>query len=146
MPEGQEIYNRHVFYQRSAADPAKDELIFGEGRGAEDMAHMSDYPNDGRWLLITVLQGWTKAEMYLQDLKAALRQFELTRRKGISLQRRHLRRQDLHHHQRRCAAISHVSRSTRQLRARTNWKEIIPQSDAVLQGASIVDGKLFGAV
>src|SRR5882762_9744244 len=29
---GQEMYNRHVFYHELGADPAKDTLIFGEGR------------------------------------------------------------------------------------------------------------------
>src|ERR1700732_967033 len=34
--EGQERYNRHVFYHELGADPEKDPLIFGEGRDPED--------------------------------------------------------------------------------------------------------------
>ena len=33
---GQEMYNRHVFYHVLGSDPAKDPLIFGEGRDPQD--------------------------------------------------------------------------------------------------------------
>ena len=36
VPEGQEMYNRHVFYHELGADPETDPLIFGEGRDPED--------------------------------------------------------------------------------------------------------------
>src|SRR5437763_14571893 len=32
VPEGQEVYNRHVFYHALGTEPAKDPLVFGEGR------------------------------------------------------------------------------------------------------------------
>ena len=35
VPEGQEVYNRQVFYHALGTDPAKDPLIFGEGRNPE---------------------------------------------------------------------------------------------------------------
>ena len=41
VPEGQERYNRHVFYHELGTDPEKDELIFGEGRDAEDWPERS---------------------------------------------------------------------------------------------------------
>ena len=38
VPEGQEMYNRHVFYHALGSDPAKDPLIFGEGRETAGLA------------------------------------------------------------------------------------------------------------
>ena len=46
---GQEMYNRHVFYHPLGSDPAKDPLIFGEGRDPQDWPNVS-ISNDGRWL------------------------------------------------------------------------------------------------
>src|SRR5260370_22853314 len=68
VAEGQEVYNRHVFYHVLGDDPAKDERVFGEGRDAEDWPSVS-LDNDGRMLLITVSQGWAKSELFLMDLK-----------------------------------------------------------------------------
>jgi len=66
---GQEMYNRHVFYHVLGGDPAKDALIFGEGRDPEDWPNVQ-LSNDDRWLLINVSQGWTKSELYLADVKS----------------------------------------------------------------------------
>ena len=77
VAEGQENYNRHAFYHALGSDPAKDPLIFGEGRDPQDWPDV-DISNDGRWLLITVEQGWTKSELYLQDLKAGTAPVRIT--------------------------------------------------------------------
>src|SRR5207237_614503 len=63
VPEGQEVYNRHVFYHALGTEPAKDPLVFGEGRNPEDWPNVA-LSNDDRWLLLTVEQGWTKSELY----------------------------------------------------------------------------------
>ena len=46
---GQEMYNRHVFYHSLGSDPAKDALVFGDGRDPQDWPNVS-LSNDGRWL------------------------------------------------------------------------------------------------
>ncbi|MFZ1931766.1 MAG: hypothetical protein WAU50_21665, partial [Candidatus Sulfotelmatobacter sp.] len=51
VPEGQEMYNRHVFYHDLGTDPETDTPIFGEGRDPEDWPSVS-LDNDGRLLLI----------------------------------------------------------------------------------------------
>jgi prolyl oligopeptidase len=53
VAEGQEMYNRHVFYHALGGDPTKDPLIFGEGRDAQDWPNIV-LSNDGRWLSIMV--------------------------------------------------------------------------------------------
>ena len=64
VPAGEEVYHVRVFYHALGSDPAKDPLIFGEGRNAQDIPGVG-LSEDGRWLLITVFEGWTKTEMYL---------------------------------------------------------------------------------
>ena len=68
VAEGQEMYNRHVFYHPLGGDTAKDPLIFGEGRDPQDWPNIT-LSNDGRWLSIIVAQGWTKTELFLKDLQ-----------------------------------------------------------------------------
>jgi prolyl oligopeptidase len=63
---GEENYNRRVFFHRLGDDPAKDAEVFGEGRAREDWPNVTLSP-DGRWLVVTVSQGWAKSEVYFKD-------------------------------------------------------------------------------
>ncbi len=69
VPPGEESYHRHVFHHRLGDDPARDRPIFGEGRDRTDWPGV-DLSPDGRWLAITVNQGWTKSELWLADMRA----------------------------------------------------------------------------
>jgi prolyl oligopeptidase len=68
VPEGEETYHRHVFYHALGSEPDQDPQIFGQGRAMDDWpeVHLS---SEGRFLLVTVSQGWSKSEMYFLDLK-----------------------------------------------------------------------------
>lgn len=67
VPPGQENYNRHAFFHRLGADPKQDPKIFGEGRSPQDMINLT-ISRDGRWLVASAFQGWTKNDLYLRDL------------------------------------------------------------------------------
>ncbi len=141
VPEGQENYNRHVFYHVIGSDPAKDLLIFGEGRAAQDWPDV-DISNDGRWLLINVEEGWTKTELYLQDLKAGTPPMRITEGKeflyGGEIVNGKIFITTNEDAPRYHAFVADVSSPQR-----ANWKKIIPQTDAVLQGANVVNGQLL---
>jgi prolyl oligopeptidase len=141
VPEGQEVYNRHVFYHALGTDPAKDSLIFGEGRNPEWWPDVT-LSEDGRWLLIDEAQGWTKTEMFLKDLTSTDPPLEITTGKeflyGADFFAGKLyitTNEDAAHYRVFVADAAHPKRE--------NWKEIIPQSDAVLQNASVTGGKLL---
>jgi len=141
VPAGQEAYNRHVFYHELGSDPADDPLIFGEGRDAEDWPSVS-LSNDGRWLLIDVEQGWTKTELFLMDLKAGTPPTRVTTGKNFlyhgSVYNGKLFITTNEDAPRYRVFVTDVGNYDRE-----NWKELIPQSDAVLQSASVFGGKLF---
>ncbi len=141
VAEGQEVYNRHVFYHALGTDSSKDSFIFGAGRDPEDWPEV-DLSDDGRWLLITVEQGWTKSELYLQDLKAGTAPERITDGKNFlyggeifSGKIFVTTNEDAPRY--RMFAVDASSP------ARANWKEIIPENGAVLQGAAIVNGLLL---
>jgi prolyl oligopeptidase len=147
VPAGQEMYNRHVFYHELSNDPGdthpedNDQPIFGEGRDPEDWpnVHLS---NDGHWLLITVEQGWTKSELYLMDLKAGTPPTRVTTGKDF-LYRAEVYDGKLYITTNEDAPRYRVFVADAGNYDREAWKEIIPQTDAVLQGVAVFGGKLF---
>ncbi|HKC90562.1 MAG TPA: prolyl oligopeptidase family serine peptidase, partial [Candidatus Limnocylindria bacterium] len=63
---GDENYYRRVRYHRLGDDPAKDELVFGEGRPKEDILGVSA-SEDGRWILLSAFKGWARSDLCLLD-------------------------------------------------------------------------------
>ena len=141
VPPGEEVYHVKIFYHTMGTDSAKDPLIFGEGRKAQDIPGVQLADDDDRWLLITVFQGWAKSEMYLQDLKAGTPPVEITSGKEF-LYSGEIYQNKLYITTNEDAPRSRVLVVDASNPKRENWKEIVPQSDAVLQNTSIVGGKL----
>ena len=141
VPAGEEMYHRRVFYHALGSDPAKDPLIFGDKLEAEDWPNV-DLSNDGQWLIIAVYQGWTKSEIYLQDLKAAAAPVRITEGKNFIY--------NVQVYDGKAYITTNEDAPRYRLfvvdaaaPARANWKELIPQTDAVLDGAAIVNGQLL---
>jgi len=140
VPAGQEMYNRHVYFHLLGSPVETDNLIFGAGRDPEDWPGLS-LSNDGRWLLINVSQGWTKSELYLMDLKSDKAAIRLTTGKNF------LYSADVYEGKVYITTNEDAPRYRVFVTEAGNfdreaWKEIVPQSDAVLQGAAIFGGRL----
>jgi prolyl oligopeptidase len=69
VPPGEEPYHRGVFFHHLGDDAAHDLKIFGDGRDRTDWPSV-DLSPDGRWLVISVAQGWTRSEVHLFDIHA----------------------------------------------------------------------------
>jgi prolyl oligopeptidase len=141
VPDGQEMYNRHVFYHELGSDPATDPLIFGEGRDPEDWPGVN-LDNDGRLLLITEQEGWTKTEIFLMDLKRGTPPIRITTGKDF-LYSATAYNGRLYITTNEDAPRYRVFMAEAGNYERDDWKEIIPQTDAVLQGAAVWGGKIF---
>jgi prolyl oligopeptidase len=141
VPEGQEMYNRRVFYHELGADPEGDDPIFGEGRDPEDLPYVS-LSNDGRWLLINVEQGTTKTELFLMDLKAGTPPTRVTTGKNF-LYNGEVYEDKLFITTNEDAPWYRIFVTDAGDYDRDHWKEIVPQTDAVLQSVSVFGGKLF---
>jgi prolyl oligopeptidase len=144
VAEGQEVYYRHVFYHALGSDPATDPLVFGKDLGAEDWPQV-DLSNHGDWLLITVAQGWTKTDLYVQDLRPGIERKPPVR---VTEGKNFLYGGEIFNGKIYITTNEDAPRYRTFVvdaasAARTNWKEIIPQNDAVLQGAAIVNGLLL---
>jgi prolyl oligopeptidase len=142
VPAGEEVYHVKAFYHALGSDPAKDPLIFGEGRKLEDIPQVSLPDDDDRWLLIIVFEGWAKSEMYLQDLKAGTPPVEVTSGKNF-VYNGEIFQGKLYITTNEDAPRYRVLVVDPANPKRENWKEIIPETDAVLQGTGIFGGNLF---
>ena len=141
VPDGQEVYHRHIFFHALGTDPATDDLIFGEGRDPEDWPNVN-LSNDGHWLLINVEQGYTKTELFLMDLQKNTPPTRVTTGKDF-LYRAEVYNDKLFITTNEDAPRYRVFVTDAGNYDRENWKELIPQTDAVLQGAAVFGGKLF---
>jgi len=145
VPAGEEVYHVKVFYHTLGSDPAKDPLIFGDGRNPQDIPQVALPDDDDRWLLITVFEGWSKSELYLQDLKAGTPPVELTSGKEF-LYSGEILRGRLYITTNEDAPRFRVLAVDAANAKRENWKEIVPQSDAVLKSfAPVLGGRAFFA-
>jgi prolyl oligopeptidase len=141
VPAGEEVYHRHVFYHALGADPAGDPLIFGEGRDPESWPNIN-LSEDGRWLLIDEEHGWTKTELFLKDLTSKNPPVEITVGKDFLYIADFFAgklyitcNEDAPHYRVFVADAANPKRE--------NWKELIPQTDDVLQNAAVTGGKLL---
>ena len=141
VPEGEEVYHRHVFYHVLGADASKDPLIFGKDLEPEDWPGV-DLSNDGRWLLISVDHGWTKSELYLQDLQGNAPPVRITEGKNF-LYGAQIYKGKIYITTNEDAPRYRMFVADASAPQRANWRELIPQSDAILQGATSVNGLLL---
>src|SRR6478672_10492766 len=160
VPAGEEMYNRRVFFHQLSssgnADGAQDPLIFP----ADDIELAPQHwpnvsiSNDGRWLLVDVSEGWTKTELYLKDLSFKARSSESAATPLGRFQRLTTGGNFLYHGEvldghlyitsNEGAPRFRVFKAACTAPERANWKEIIPESDAVIEGrAAIIARRLF---
>ncbi len=141
VPAGQEMYNRHVFLHLIGADASTDPVIFGEGRDPEDWPTLQ-LSNDGRWLVIDVGQGWTKSELFLMDTRSDRGPTRVSTGKNF-LYTGTVYNDKLYITTNEDAPRYRTFVVDAGTFDRSAWKELIPQSDAVLQGVGLWGGKLF---
>jgi len=141
VPDGEEVYHVKVFYHQIGSDPTKDPLIFGDRPNPQDIPNVT-LSEDDRWLLINVEHGWTRTEMYLQDLQTKNPPLEITTGKDFLYGAEFFEgklyitsNEDAPHYRVFVADATNAKRDS--------WKELIPQTDAVLQYASVTGGKLL---
>jgi prolyl oligopeptidase len=141
VPAGEEVYHVKVFFHQIGSDSAKDPLIFDERPNPQDIPNVT-LSEDDRWLLINVEHGWTKTEMFLQDLHAKNPPLQITTGKDFLYGGEFFQgklyittNEDAPHYRVFVADATNAKRES--------WKELIPATDAVLQDASVTGGKIF---
>ncbi len=137
IPEGS-----RVFYHKVGADSAQDVEVFGKGYGPDKIVSM-DVSADGHYLSIEVAYGATgdHTEVYFQDLRTkgpvvpVVNDLDAAFFAQIAGDRMYLRTNWK-------APKWRILEVDLQHPARDRWREIVPESQAVLVGFAPVGGKL----
>jgi prolyl oligopeptidase len=136
-PEGPRVY-----FHKFGTDSSADVEIFGKGYGGEKIIG-SSLSADGRYLVIEVSYGSaaTKSEVYVQDLKnkgplvTIVNDVEAAFEPAIGGDKMYLRTNWN-------APKWRVMEVDLKNPGRDHWREVIPQGENVLEGMSLVGGKL----
>ncbi|MGZ7056779.1 MAG: prolyl oligopeptidase family serine peptidase [Candidatus Angelobacter sp.] len=147
VPAGEEMYHRRVFFhQLGSGDNVSgvhDPLIFpgdGETLAPQHWPNVSISP-DGRWLLVDVSEGWTKTELYLKDRSAEENKIQRITTGGNFLYHGEVLDGQLYITTNEGAPRFRVFKASCAAPDRANWQEIIPESEAVIEGRAVIIGK-----
>jgi prolyl oligopeptidase len=140
VPEGEENYHRRVYYHALGNDPAADPLVFGDGRAPDDWPNV-DISDDGRWLVVHEAIGWTRAEVYLKDLRGSGGFVPIVEGTDALYSVEPLNDRLLIHTN-EGAPTYRVFAADPARPAREHWVEVIPASEDVLQSASALGGRI----
>ena len=146
VPAGEEMYNRRVFFHQlnqGNAGGLRDPLIFpaeGERLAPQHWPNVS-ISNDGRWLLVDVSKGWTRTDLYLKDLSAQNSAFQRITADRNFLYHGEILDGQIYITTNEDAPRFRVFKAECAAPERANWKEIVAQSDGVIEGRAVIIGK-----
>ncbi|MFQ5824708.1 MAG: prolyl oligopeptidase family protein [bacterium] len=144
------FYTRHgkegsrVYFHKIGSDPASDKQIFGEGYDPGKII-ITNLSEDGRYLLINVLHGSSadKSEIYYQDvskqspIKTVVNDID-ARFFGEIVDDQLFMQTNWKASNKRILAVDLKNPSLKP----SEWREVIPESDAPITGFSLTGGKL----
>ncbi|HUD71386.1 MAG TPA: prolyl oligopeptidase family serine peptidase, partial [Dongiaceae bacterium] len=137
----QENYNLHVYYHALGTDPAADPYVFGRERRPDEIIEI-DLSPDGRWLTATIYDGWAKTDLLVRDLSKEGSSFVPVATgldaifTGGVVDGVLYARTNFESPRYRLLAIDPLKPE------RNGWKTLIPESDAVLDDAQVIGGRI----
>jgi prolyl oligopeptidase len=141
--KGEENYHRHVYLHRLGDDPDNDVQVFGAGRAAEDWPDVRLSP-DGRWLVVTVAQGWSHSEVHVRDLRGNKAGF-IPLVEGVEALFNVVVRNDRFYVHTNHEAPRYRVFCVDPLRpARALWQEVVGEGPDVLEEIAVVGDRLVG--
>lgn len=146
VPPGEEVYHRHIFFHSlkssNNADGLNDPEVFGKGVEKEHWPS-AKISEDGKWLLVRVDQGWTKTELFLKNLADPQSEFVPVATGKNFIYDGEVFSGELYITTNEDAPHYRVLKVGCANPARFEWKEMIPQSEAVIEETQIIGRRLF---
>ena len=128
-----------IRFHRFGTDRAEDALVFGEGIGPRAFVRAERL--DDAKLLVSVQHGWARSDLYLVEI-GTWRVTPIV--EGMEA------RFNTHHNDGRLFVRTNLGAPLNRLMEIDldqpevpNWREVVPEADDVLQGVSVIDGKLY---
>ncbi|MGE5321383.1 MAG: prolyl oligopeptidase family serine peptidase [Actinomycetota bacterium] len=145
VPPGEEVYHRHVFFHQIGArrsDGLEDPEVFGRDMNPEHWPSVK-ISEDGKWLLVRVDQGWAKTELFLKNLGEEQSQFVPVATGKDFIYDGEIFDGELYITTNEGAPRYRVLKVSCTDPQRTNWREIIPQGEAVIEETLVIGRHLF---
>jgi prolyl oligopeptidase len=140
VPAGDEMYNRKIFRHVLGTDPEADPMMFGQGRSKIDWLGVSE-SDDRRFMIISSSTDWIKNDLYLKRLGDDSPIVPL----AVGLEGRVdaaiFEGKVIIHTNARTPRYQVLSTDVEHL-APSDWKEIIPEQESVIEAIGIVDRKI----
>jgi prolyl oligopeptidase len=143
VPEGKENYYRRVYSHALGEDPKRDPLIFGDGRNPEDWPTVALSP-DGKWLGVSVFQGWAKSEAFVSNRQGRDDRFYPIAQNLPALTDLTVRNDRFYIHTNleaprfRLYEIDPAKVAPDKWGDRTQWREIVPQQKDKLENVAAI--------
>jgi prolyl oligopeptidase len=144
VPPGDEAYHRAVFFHHLGDDPAHDRKVFGDGRARTDWPGV-DLSPDGRWLVVSVAQGWTKSEVYLIDRQGHGQPAPVAIGEEARFEVVEALDDRIYLFTTSGAPRGRIFAVDPKRPARADWREVVPEADDVLERAGYFQGGLAAA-
>ena len=143
VPKEDEAYHRLVFFHAidAAPDGAEDPLVFGEGIPKERWTACALTP-DGRWLVFTVVEGWSRSELFVLDraTPGARPQPAVTGRDALFMPVP--ADEALYVLTNEGAPRSRVMRAEWSAPEREGWREVIPEGEGAIEGCLLARDRI----
>ncbi|HET7489860.1 MAG TPA: prolyl oligopeptidase family serine peptidase [Acidimicrobiales bacterium] len=142
VPAGEEQFHRRVYRHRLGVPAGDDELVFGEGRDRTEYYGL-DLSPDGRWLVVSASKGTApRNDVYLADLDTgtwAVVQEAVDAWTDAAV-----------HHDGRLYLRTNAGAPRYRLAVAepgrpTEWRDLVPESEAVLDGYAVTAGAVVVA-
>ena len=146
VPEDEENYHRHVFYHILGTDPENDPKVFGEGRDMTEWQQIS-FSSDNQNLMLFTAIGWDKSDVYFQPLKRPPESIRHQEFVPVAVGKEALFSGEivggnLYLHTNYKAPKYRLLKVDLKNPAMDNWKELIPESESILQHTFVVGDRL----
>lgn len=138
---GEENYWRKAFFHALGTPWREDPEVFGEGRAREEMLSLALSP-DGRWLAVSVQEGWARNDLYLLDRQASAAAFVPIAERMDALFLPEVQNHALYLRTNLDAPRYRIFHVDPEQPARDAWTEIVPETRDVLDGHDVVGGQL----
>jgi prolyl oligopeptidase len=141
VPAGEENYWRKAFFHPLGGAWREDPEVFGEGRAREEMLSVALSP-DGRWLAVSVHEGWAKNDLYLLDRQQPGAGFVPVIEGVEALFLPEVQNDALYLRTNLNAPRYRILRVDPEHPERERWTEIVSETRDVLDGHDVVGGHL----
>ncbi|HEV8480862.1 MAG TPA: prolyl oligopeptidase family serine peptidase [Candidatus Eisenbacteria bacterium] len=141
VPAGDENYYRHIYFHKIGDDPAKDVLVYGKDRPKEEWEEVQS-SHDNRYVFLSRSLDWAKNDLFVRKADGGTDFTPISvggdgQCGGDVLGERVILRTDIG------APRYRIVSAPIDKPGPENWKDLIPESDAVIENFEIAGDKIL---